>query len=347
MYLDSHRLIAQLTGLDDATDLMQPVCKPCNDPDEVLPKVFAELPPDVPLMYKSTNIDIADTQSVTLAVGKYPADREQIIEVSYENYHAKPWPWCKIAHIRNGLAAAAEHGLAGWLCLPVNMGNDDRTIDPDVGGLGRMNTSLLKKVLDGDDRTDAELVAEWVAEQFGSPQPAEAVEVLPEADALVSDGLYWDRGIPNRAPFASLHTTKLYWMFDGFADPAFPYRMADPSAETLEQIIATKHAAADKARAAIAKVHAARAAMRLDLHHELTESLTMLADAVLLARDWHSYLAVQYGIEHGVFPADRVTLGRMIRYGETFIRNLLKLADAPAGKWARSRMSFPDAFGLS
>ena len=155
-------------------------------------------------MYKSTNMDIADAQPITEALGKYPADREQILEISYEQYHKKPWPWCKIAHIRNGLEAAGGHSLAGFLALPVNMGNNDRGSDPETGNLGRMNTWLLGRLLAGDERSDADLLAAWLEREFDGPQPQAAVEALLEADEIADRGLQWGGGKASRAPFASL-----------------------------------------------------------------------------------------------------------------------------------------------
>ena len=347
MYLDSHRLIAEITGVHNASQLMEQMPRPHNDPEIILPAVFAELPADVPIMYKSTNIDIADAQPITLAAGNYPPDREQIIEVSYENYHRKPWPWCKLRHIRKGLAAATEHDLAGFLALPVNMGNNDRKCDPEAGNLGRMNTWLLEKLLAGDTRDDGELVSAWLAEKFGSPQPRAAAEVLLEAEDIVDMGIQWDAGVPNPTPFASLHTTKLYWMFYGFADPAFPYRMANPDRPMLERLMQARRDASERAAGAIQKVRAAAAAMAPKLFEELMAGLTMLDGAVGLCRDWHCHLLMQYGIERGLYPADRVSLGRMSRHAEAFIRGLMELRDTPAGKWAASRLRFPDQFALT
>ena len=346
LYMDCHRLIAELTGVENAAELMTPVAKPHNDPDEVLPAVFAELPDDVPIMYKSTNLDIADSQMVTLAAGKYPADREQIIEISYEQYHKKPYPWCKVRHIRTGLAAAAEHKLAGFLALPVNMGNNDRESDPDAGNLGRMNTYLLGRLLAGGKGSDPELVSAWLEAEFGAPQPAEAVEALLAADELVGRGIQWGGG-KNRVPFGSLHTTKLYWMFDGFADPEFPYRIANPTREFLDGLMQMHHDALEGTRAAAEKVRAARAGMHPRLLEELLGGLTMLGDTIRLCCDWHSYLLMQYGIERGLYPADRLHLGRMSRYAEQFIRDLCDLRDTPAGKRALAMLEFPDPFPLT
>ncbi len=347
MYLDGHRLIAEVTGVRNASELMERAASPHNDPEKVLPAVFAALPDDVPIMYKSTNIDIADGQPLTLAAGKYPHDREQIIEISYEQYHKKPWPWCKLQHIRKGLDAARDHGLAGFVALPVNMGNNDRASSPDAGNLGRMNTWLLARLLEDDDRSDAELVAAWLMEQFGSPQPAEAVQALLDADDIVDKGIQWGGGVPCRTPFGSLHTTKLYWMFDGFADPTFPFRMAKPDRTTLDGMIEAKHTAHERAQAAIARIKAARAAVHADLYEELKAALTMLADSILLRRDWDSYLLVQYGIERGLYPADRVNLGRMSRYVERFVASLARLRDTEAGRYALSRLPGPDPFPLT
>jgi len=347
MYLDCHRLIAKVTGVENASELMEPVVKPHNDPDLILPKVFEALPADVPVMYKSTRVDIADAQPLTTVLGTYPASREQILEVSYEQYHKKPWPWCKIRHIRTGLEAAKRHNLAGFLALPVNMGNNDRQCNPDAGNLGRMNTWLLEQLLKDDGRSDEELVAAWLENEFGSPQPEEAVEVLLEADEIVNEGIQWGRGVPSRVPFGSLHTTKLYWMFDGFIDPQFPYEMADPSRDTIDSLIAMKHAAHEKARANIEKIKAARAAMAPELYDELMAGYTMLADYILLCRDWHCYLLMQYAIERGLYPPTRQNLGRMSRYVERFIRNLCDLRETEAGRYAMSRLNFPDPFPLT
>ncbi|KPK84332.1 MAG: hypothetical protein AMJ81_05860, partial [Phycisphaerae bacterium SM23_33] len=346
LYLDCHRLIAELTGVANAAELMTPVAKPHNDPDQVLPAVFKELPEDVPLMYKSTNLDIADAQMLTGALGKYPPERDQILEISYEQYHKKPWPWCKLRHIRRGLDGVKEHKLAGFLALPVNMGNNDRQSNPDAGGLGRMNTWLLERLLAGDRRDDGELVAAWLAEQFGGPQPAKAAEVLLEADDLVGRGIQWGGG-KNRVPFGSLHTTKLYWMFDGFADPEFPHRLANPTRELLEGLAQMHTDAHQRTRAALEKVKAARAAMHPGLYDELSAGLGALADAILLCCDWHAYLLLEYGIERGLYPPDRLHLGRMSRHAEQFIRHLIDLKDTPAGKWALSRLDFPDPFPLT
>jgi len=347
MYLDCHRLIAEITGVQNASDLMDPVVKPHNDPDQILPKVFAALPADVPIMYKSTQIDIADAQPLAEAIGTYPSSREQILEISYEQYHHKPWPWCKIKHIRNGLGAVREHGLAGFLALPVNMGNNDRACRPDAGNLGRMNTWLLEKLLADEKATDEQLVAAWLAEQFGEPQPPEIVEVLLEADEIVDAGVQWGSGVPSRMPFASLHTTKLFWMFDGFIDPQFPYKMAEPTRETIDGLIAMKHEAHERARANIEKIKAARAAAHPQLYEELIAGYEMLADTISLCRDWHCYLLMQYAIERGLYEPTRKNLGRMSRYAEAFIRNLLRLRDTDAGRYAIKRLSFPDPFDLT
>jgi len=56
---------------------------------------------------------------------------------------------------------------------------------------------------------------------------------------------------------------------------------------------------------------------------------------------------MQYGIERKLYPADRLHLGRMSRYVEGFIRNLVRLRHTPAAKWAISHLSFPDPFPLT
>jgi len=37
----------------------------------------------------------------------------------------------------------------------------------------------------------------------------------------------------------------------------------------------------------------------------------------------------------------------MSRHAEAFIRGLMELRDTPAGKWAASRLRFPDPFALT
>lgn len=346
-YRDGHRLTEEITGLENATQYLCPVGKPHNDPAVVLPALFAALPPDVPVMYKSTRMDIHEDSPLTHVLGTYPADREQIIEVSFEMYHEKPWPWCKIKHIRQGVEAARDHRLAGYMAVPVNVENNRRDLDPERGNLGRMNTWLFEQLVKGDARTDAELVAAWLAKEFGAPQPQVAVDALLDADRLAGDGVHWGRGIYNRVPFASLHTTKLCWMFDGFIQPDFPYAMASPTRDLLEGIIRMKHEAYEGACEHLARIEAARAGMHPQMFEELHTGYRDFADYILLVRDWSSYLLVQYGIERGVFPSDRPTLGRMSRYVETFIRNLTRLQDRPAGRRASARLAFPDAFPLT
>ena len=344
MYLDCHRLIEEVTGLKNATAFMLPICRPYNDPEKILPKVFEELSPDVPVMYKSTRFDIGEGQPLTDAVGKYPPEREQILEVSYELYHQKSWPWCKVAHIRRGLDAVREHKLAGFLVLPINMGNNDRTQTPEVGNPGRMNTWLLEQLLAGDSRTDEELVAAWLEKEFDGPQPGEVVEVLLEADDIADKGIQWGGGVTARRQLDSLHATKLTWLFAGFIDPEFPYKMADPTLETIEGLIAMKHDAHERARRNIGRIKAARAAMHPQLFDELVDGCTTFADCVLLARDWHSYVLMQYAIERDVVPADRENLARMSRYVEQFIVNMLRLRDSASPASALMRMNVPDPF---
>jgi hypothetical protein len=346
-YRDGHRLTEEITGLKNATNYLCQIGKPHNLPSAVLPKLFAALPPDVPVMYKSTRMDIHDGSPLTHVLGTYPADREQIIEVSFENYNVKPWPWCKIKHIRQGYEAARDHRLAGYVSLPINVENNDRALDPEQGNLGRMNTWLFEQLAKGDARTDAGLVGAWLEQEFGAPQPGAVVDALLDADRLASEGIQWGRGIHNRQPFASLHTTKLYWMFDGFIQPDFPYAMASPTRELLEGLIRMKHEAYDSACMHVARLEAARAAMHPGLFGEIHAGYTDFGAFILLVRDWSSYLLMQYGIERGVFPTDRPTLGRISRYAETFIRNLVRLHDTPAGKRVRGQLVFPDAFPLT
>ena len=346
-YRDGHRMTEELTGLQNATDYLCPIGKPHNDPSVVMPKLFAELPPDVPVMYKSTRMDIHDNSPLTHVLGTYPKEREQIIEVSFELYHLKDWPWCKIKHIRQGYEAARDHKLAGYVSLPINMQNNERDIDPESGNLGRMNTWLFEQLAKGDRRGDAELLGAWLEKEFGAPQPPAVVEALLDADRLASEGIQWGRGINNRLPFASLHTTKLYWMFDGFIQPDFPYAIAAPTRELLYGLIQMKHAAYDAACAHIAGLEAARPAIHPRLYDELHPGYVTFAEFILLVRDWSSYLLMQHGIERGVYPADRLALGRMSRHAETFIANLVRLKDRPAGQRAMKQLAFPDPFPLT
>jgi len=346
-YRDGHRLTEEITGLTNATDYLCRIGKPHNDPAIVLPKLFQELPRDVPIMYKSTRMDIHDNSPITHVLGKYPKNREQIIEISFELYHCKPWPWCKIKHIRQGYEAARNYKLAGYVSLPINMQNNKRDIDPESGNLGRMNTWLLEQLVKRDKRSDHDLVAAWMAKEFGAPQPREVVDALLDADRLASEGIQWGRGINNRYPFASLHTTKIYWMYDGFIQPDFPYQIANPTRERLESLIQMKHDAYEGACRHLANIEAARAAMHPGLYEEIHTGYTNFTEFILLVRDWSSYLLMQYGIEKGVYPPRRPVLGRMSRYAETYIRNLVLIKDRPAGKKAMSGIAFPDVFPLT
>jgi hypothetical protein len=346
-YRDGHRLIAEQTGLKNATDLMCQIGKPHNDPSEVMPKLFKELPKDVPVMYKSTRMDIHDGSPLTHVLGRYPKSREQIIEVSFEMYHLKDWPWCKIMHIRQGVQAAIDYKLAGYVSLPINMGNNDRDINPEAGNLGRMNTWLFEQLAKGDKRSDKQLVAAWLEKEFGARQPEVVVDALVDADNLANEGIQWGGGICNRVPFSSLHDTKLYWLFDGFIQPDFPYKIAKPTKQLIESLIKMKHDAHTRVRMHIEKLDAARAAIHPQLFKELYEGYKLFADYIMLVRDWGCYLLMQLAIEKGVYPPERKVLGRMSRYAETFIHNLAMLKDTPVGKKVMNHITFPNIFPLS
>jgi len=346
-YRDGHRLISELTGLKNAGELMCPIGRQHNDPAAVLPKLFAELPADVPIMYKSSRMDIHDNSPLTTTLGRFPKDREQIMEISYELFNEKPWPWCKIAHIRQDLQAVRDYKLTGYVSLPINMGNNGRELNPESGNLGRMNTWLFAQLAQGDKRSDSALVAAWLEQEFGAPQPDAVVNALLAADVLSDEGIQWGRGINHRVSFASLHTTKLYWMFDGFIQPDFPYAIARPDRALIEGLIEMKHSAYDRAVAQLQQLEAARAATDPRLYTEIHEGYQVFADFISLRRDWASYLLMQYALEKGVYQPERKVLGRMSRYVESFIRNLVRLKDTPAGKRAMRQLDFPDGFPLT
>jgi hypothetical protein len=346
-YRDGHRLIGELTGLKNAGDLMCQIGRQHNDPSVVLPKLFAELPADVPIMYKSSRMDIHDNTPLTTALGNYPANREQIMEISYELFNQKPWPWCKIAHIRQDLKAVKEYKLTGYVSLPINMGNNGRDINPEAGNLGRMNTWLFEQLVKGDTRSDSDLVGAWLEKEYGAPQPQEVVTALLDADVLADEGLQWGRGINHRVPFASLHTTKLYWMFDGFIQPDFPYKIANPDRELIESMIQMKQSAYERAKAHIYTLEAACAGIDPRLYKEIRDGYEVFADFISLRRDWASYILMQYAIEKGVYPPERKVLGRMSRYMESFVKNLVRLKDTPAGKKAMGQIGCPDLFPLT
>jgi hypothetical protein len=209
-----------------------------------------------------------------------------------------------------------------------------------------MNTWLLEQYLEDPDRSDEELVAAWLEREFGEPQPQEAVEVLLEADDIVDRGIQWGGGVPPRSAFSSPHTTRLYWFFDGFIDQEFPYKMAEPTRETIEGLIEMKHEACERASRAVEKIKAAEEAMDPALYRELLSEYTRLADTVLLYRDWHSYILTLYAIERDVYPADRQHLAQMSRYAERFIRNLHRMDTTP-GKQAPASVQFPDVFPIT
>ena len=307
VYLDSHKLIAEMTGLENAAELMNPIARPFNDPTVVLPALFDQLPKDVPVMYKSTRMDIHNGSPITHVLGTYPKKLEQIIEVSFEQYHVKSYPWCKTNHIRQGLKACEDYNLAGYVSLPINMGNNELDNDPESGNIGRMNTSIFEKMVKDIKRSDRDLLTEWLTNEYGATPPDVVLDALLDADRLADEGLQWGRGINERMPFASLHTTKLYWCFDGFIQPDFPYAMLNPTAELLESMIKMKHDAYIDATNHIAAIYAAGGSINERLYKELLGPYKTFADVIMLRRDWASYTLMQYGIEKGVFPADRKT----------------------------------------
>jgi len=346
-YLDGARMIGEATGLDNAIDLMTPIMKPYNNPTEVLPILFEKLDKKIPIMFKSTPMDIHDNAPLTEEAGKYPKDIEQIIEISYENYHLKPWPWCKARHIRIGLDAIKDHSLTGYVSLPINMGNNSRDMNPEIGNLGRMNTWMFDKIANGDKRSDRELLAAWLEQEFEGPQPDIAVDTILEAEEIADMGVQWGGGIRARNAFSSPHTTKLTWFSEGFAAQGFTDKMADPDREFIESHITMKHEACERAYNNLARIRAAEAAMHPDLYKELEQGYSVFADVVLLQRDWNSYLLMLYAVEKKVYSPERKILGRMSRYAETFISNLVRLRETPAGKRVMSSISFPDDFPLS
>ena len=346
-YTDAARMIGEATGLPNALDLMNPIMKPYNDPTETLPQLFEKLPPDMPIMYKSTRMDIYDNTPLTLAPGAYPADREQIIEISYEMYHQKLSPWAKVRHIRQGLDAVKDHKLTGYVSLPINMGNNGTDINPESGNLGRMNTWMFEQIAGGDERSDSELVAAWLEREFGEPQSDVATDVLREAEEITNKGLQWGQGITARNSFGSPHSTKLTWFSEGHISEDFPAKMANPDIEFIESMLTMKEEAFVSANENVDRIKAAETSMSADLYAELLDGYTTFRDVIMVTRDWHCYLLMQYAIEKGVFPPERKVLGRMSRYVENFIRNLVRLEDAPAGDYVRSRLSFPDVFPLS
>ena len=133
-------------------------------------------------------------------------------------------------------------------------------------------------------------------------------------------------------------------MFDGFAHPGWPAKIAQADREMLEELMEMRRAAHERALGFVEKVRAARAAMHLELYEELVSGLKGLAATIALCRDWHGYLLMQYGIERGLYPPDRPHLARMSRYVERFIRSLADLRDTPAGKRALAHLAFPDPF---
>lgn len=346
-YRDGHRLIGEVTGIRNPGEVMCKIGMPHNDPKIVMSTLFRKLPADVPVMYKSSRMDIHNNTPLTKAIGTYPANRQQIMEISYERFNEKPWPWCKVAHIRKDLKAVKEFNLSGYVSLPINMQNNERHLNPEVGNLGRMNTWLFERLSQGDKRSDSKLVAAWLEKEFGAPQPKVVVDALLAADVLADEGIQWGRGINHRVSFGSLHQTKLYWMYDGFIQPDFPYRIANPDAALIEELIQLKHSAYERAMGHVYQLEVAEAAIDPRLYREIHDGYVVFADFISLRRDWASYLLMQYALEKGVYPPERKVLGRMSRYVESFIKNLVRLKETPAGKKAMGELSFPDHFPLT
>ena len=108
-----------------------------------------------------------------------------------------------------------------------------------------------------------------------------------------------------------------------------------------------KKTAYEKAMEQIHKLEASEAGINPRLYKELHESYQTFADFISLCRDWTSYILMQYALEKGVYKPERIVLGRMSRYVESFIKNLLRLKDTEAGKKAISQLRFPDNFPLT
>lgn len=343
-YREGHSLIAKMTGLPNATDLMAPIGKPHNDPDKILPQAIAMLPKDMPIMYKSTRLDIYENSPLTLYLGKLPKTRPQILEVSYELHHRKPWPWCKIQHIRNGLTAVQQHQLAGYLAVPINMGNNDLDENPETGNLGRMNNWFFEQILKNPQRNNRQLLTDWLTREFSAAPPAVVLDALLAADELADRGCGWGQGICARAPFATLHDTKLYWCFDGFVQPDWPRQIANPTKALIEDLIADKENAYTEACRWHEKLVAAQAAIPEKLYAELVPAWATFRDFIQLRRDWSGYLLMQLALEHKIYPPTIEHLTRMSRYNEQFIQNLDRLKDTDAGKMAARKITFPNYF---
>jgi hypothetical protein len=132
-----------------------------------------------------------------------------------------------------------------------------------------MNTWLFEHLVRHDTRSDRELVAAWLEKEYGAPPPDAAAEALLDAERLADEGTQWGGGINHRYSCASLYTTTLYWVFDGFIRPEFPYAIAAPDRATIEKMNALKHEAHDAVRNHLARIEAARPATASDLYEAL------------------------------------------------------------------------------
>ncbi len=355
-YLHCHELISKVTGIANAGELMEQVSAPHNDPEIVLPELFKRLPQGVPVMFKSTKMDIGEKQPLTDWLGKFPSSIPQILEVSFEAYHTKPWPWCKIGHIRKGIEAVRENNLAGIVALPISMGLNYLNDDPEnSGNLGRMNTWLFEKIFGGDKRGDMELVGEWVEKEFASKVPEWAIKILLDAEHDANEAIEWGSGICARVVFASPHTTRLYWIFDGFVDKEFSFKIVEPSEAFLNSLLEMKNAACERIQKNLKRMELGRNELSDKFYAEAYPSYQVFANFAELCRDWHSYIVTLYGIEKGVFKPSRENLAKMSRYVETFIVEFAAMQNSPVGEImlrnglkmetiSNPKLSFPDNF---
>lgn len=136
-------------------------------------------------------------------------------------------------------------------------------------------------------------------------------------------------------------------MYDGFIQPDFPYKIANPDARLIEDLISLKVSAYERAMNYVRLLEASEAGIDPRLYKEIHDGYVVFADFISLRRDWSSYLLMQWALEKGVYKPERKVIGRMARYSESFIKNLVRLKDTPAGKKAMGELNFPDLFPLT
>ncbi len=333
MYREFFKTADKLTGRKDSAKLLMQILKPSNNPDVVLPKLFKLLPPDMPIMFKSTPCDMGANQDLTPFLKKLPEEREMIMEVSFENGNMRETPDIVAEHISKGVRAACRYRLAGIVGLPVQMGNNDRTFDPVAGCLGRMNWWLFERRMKRDRRSDRALVSAYLKREFRTA-PKCVVDALLDEQRIYGEGV---------ARLFSLYNYQIYGASGGLRNPRFPANFI-PTPKNVERIVRIKERAVRDAEKHLGKIRRAERKIPKRLYEEMVAGYETLRGLISITRHWHSFLMLEWAIMEKKIPANRKNVTRMERAAEFFIRELLDSEGTPIYEMVKSGVAFPDPF---